>query len=154
MRRDNDIDGDMPLISVTRLQIRSARFMPLFLVYTFRSMRQVTRSTGFIQGWTANEWPWGFWTVTSWSDVDAMRAYRNSEPHLTAMRKLLHWCDEASYTHWQQDGPEPPAPQDAYRRVRDEGKVSKVKYPSARQAAGRTTGAAAPTRGPTLRPKR
>jgi hypothetical protein len=98
----------MPLVSVTRLHIRSLRFLPQFLYYSLRSTYQVRRAGGFQAGWLGNESAWGFWTATTWASMDAMRAYRNSAPHRDAMKKLLHWCDEASYAHWEQDTAVPP----------------------------------------------
>ncbi len=37
--------------------------------------------------------------MTLWDGEGEMRAFRNSGPHAVAMRKLLDWCDEASFTH-------------------------------------------------------
>ena len=136
----------MPVVSVTRLHLRSLRFVPSFLVYTVRASLQVRRAPGYLGGWGSNEWPFGFWTATTWSDLAALRAFRNGEPHLTAMRKLLHWCDEASFTHWVQDRRDVPTPAEAYRRLAEAGSVSKVAHPSPRQQAGRTVGDAPPTR--------
>jgi hypothetical protein len=82
-----------------------------------------------------------------------MRAYRNSAPHRNAMKKLLHWCDEASYVHWEQERVEPPGPETAFERLGGEGKVSKVLHPSERQRAGRPAGALRPKPGRAFRPK-
>jgi hypothetical protein len=136
----------MPVIAVTRLHIRSLRFVPGFLVYTVRSSMQVRRARGYVGGWGSNEWPLGFWTATCWNDSASMRAFRNGEPHLTAMRKLLHWCDEASFVHWEQDDQTVPDPAEAYRRLAEGGTLSKVANPSERQQAGRTVGSEPPRR--------
>ena len=134
------------LVSVTRLQLRSLRFLPIFFVYSLRSIRQARNAGGFVSGWTASEWPLAFWTATTWRSMDAMRGYRNAAPHLQAMRKLLDWCDEASFVHWEEADAQPPAPADAYERMRTSGSVSKVRQPSPRQAAGRTVGDRPPAR--------
>jgi hypothetical protein len=46
------------------------------------------------------------------------------------MRSLLEWCDEASLVRWTQDGPELPSWQEAHRRLKQEGRPSKVNHPS------------------------
>jgi len=76
-----------------------------------------------------------FWTATVWESEAAMRAFRSSGAHMQAMPKLLDWCDEASYVHWEQDSAELPSWAEAHRRMVTEGKLSKVKNPSPAQAA-------------------
>ena len=40
----------MPFASITRLRLRSRRFLPGFAFHTWRSMRQVRRAEGFLSG--------------------------------------------------------------------------------------------------------
>ena len=88
-----------------------------------------------------------------WADEAAMRAYRVADPHLTAMRKLLEWCDEASVFHY--DGDTLPSIDEAFARMRDHGRPSKVNHPSPDHAAGRTTAdARVPRKGLTFSAKR
>ena len=126
------------LISVTRLHLRSYRYLLPFAWESWRSSRQVRRSAGFLGGKLMGDGRRAYWTATAWADEASMRAFRNSEPHLGAMRKLLDWCDEASYAHWEQETPELPDMKESHRRVRDEGRPSKVRRPSPAHAAGRT----------------
>ena len=144
----------MPIVSVTRLHLASIWSLPAFLVYTTRSSRQARRSPGFITGWLSNDSEWGFWTSTVWESADAMRAFRNSDHHLKAMPKLLRWCDEGAFVHWEQQDDGVPNPASAYERLRRDGKVSKVDAPSARQQTGATVGAKAPRSGQTLKAHR
>jgi hypothetical protein len=142
----------MAFVSVTRLRLRSFRFLPQFVYYTFRSTAQLRRSPGFLQGWAGNEAPFAFWTATAWASQEAMRAFRNGSPHLEAMKNLLHWCDEASFAHWEQPQPDLPDPATALQRIGSEGKISKVLHPSARHAAGKTAGTRPPRIGQRILP--
>lgn len=120
----------MAFVSITRLRIRSLRFMPQFLVHTMRTGRQTKRADGFLDGSLLADRKRTYWTVTLWRDQGAMRAYMTSGAHLKAMPKLLDWCDEASVVHWTQDDPIAPDWLEADRRMRTEGRPSKVRNPS------------------------
>lgn len=120
----------MPLISVTRLRIRSVWYMPAFYVQAFRSARQAQAAPGNLAVAVLNDRHRTFWTCTAWSDLEAMRAYLSGEPHRGAMRQLAHWCDEASVVHWQQPTAELPPWSEAHLRMQAEGRPSRVTHPS------------------------
>jgi hypothetical protein len=134
----------MPFVSVTRLHLVSRWYFPQFLFYALSSSKQARRSSGFLTGWTSNDGEWGFWTSTVWDSLEAMRAFRNSGVHMKAMPKLLGWCDEASFVHWEQPDVSAPDVNAAFDRLSRDGKLSKVHKPSARQQAGHTVADARP----------
>jgi hypothetical protein len=141
------------IVVVTRLHVRWWRFLPSFVVHVLRIRRQARSSAGFLGGALASELPRGFWTFTVWQDEPAMRAFQQASPHVGAMSRLPHWCDEASYVHWQQDDASPPTPAVALKQLRDGGIVSMVDHPSAAHAAGKTTADVEPRlAGLTMRP--
>jgi hypothetical protein len=144
----------MPSVSVTRLRLRSLWLLPAFLLHANRSTRQARAAPGFIAGWLGNELPKGFWTATVWEDAAAMRAFRKSGAHAQAMPKLITWCDEASFVHWDQEGADLPGPDAAHDRLAREGRLSKVARPSPRHQAGRRVGTRPPMVGRPLRPVR
>jgi heme-degrading monooxygenase HmoA len=118
----------MPFVSITRLRIRAVRFLPAFLVDTLLSARQVKRAEGYLGGRMLADRRQTYWTMTAWTDAAAMRAYMTAGPHRRAMPKLMRWCDQASIAHWVQDDATLPAWEEADRRMRDEGRVSKVHH--------------------------
>jgi hypothetical protein len=125
----------MPLISVTRLRVRSFLYLPEFLWDTFQSLRQVQRSSGFLGGRLLVNSGFVFWTMSAWQDEAAMNAYRTSGAHRKAMPKLLNWCDEAAVVHWVQESAEIPEWQQAELHMSEKGRLSKVNHPSAAQAS-------------------
>ena len=125
----------MPLISVTRLRVRSILYLPEFLWDTFQSARQVQRSSGFLGGRLLVNAGYVFWTMTAWQDESAMNAYRTGGAHRKTMPKLLNWCDEAAVVHWTQESTEIPEWQQAQQHMAEKGRLSKVNYPSAVQAS-------------------
>lgn len=141
-------------VSVTRLHLRSVRYLPGFIVYTYLSGRQVQRTDGFKDGYLAGDAERGAWTVTLWRDESAMRAFRASGAHLRAMPMLLTWCDEASVAHWSQEDPVAPTTAVAFGKMQTTGRLSKVHHPSKRQVDGQTVGRQPPKLARALRPRR
>jgi hypothetical protein len=92
----------MPFVSVTRLRVRSMRFLPFFFLNALRSQRQVKASPGFLSGALLPDRGWAFWTMTAWDCAESMRRFMSSGAHKAAMPGLLEWCDEASVVHWEQ----------------------------------------------------
>lgn len=127
----------MPLVSVTRLRIRRWRYLPGFLYFTLLALVQARRAAGNLGTQLKRDAKLVFWTITVWRDEAAMKAFRNHGPHLRVMPKLRNWCDEATYVHWHQESPDPPAMEFAHGRLVADGIVSRVNYPSADHEARR-----------------
>jgi hypothetical protein len=122
----------MPLVSITRLRVRSWRFFPGFFWYALRSARQAQHSAGYLGGETYADARLTFWTATAWQDESAMKAFRSTDPHMSAMRKLAHWCDEASIGHWMSESSSLPPLEELYRLMRERGRPSRLNHPSPR----------------------
>jgi heme-degrading monooxygenase HmoA len=124
----------MPFVSITRLRVRSWRFMPGFYLHAMATTRQAAAAPGFHAGRLFPDRHRTFWTATLWDDREAMRAYITSGSHLKVMPKLMRWCDEASIAHWEQEHETLPSWQEADTRMRREGRASKVLHPTAAHA--------------------
>ena len=120
----------MPLISVTRLRVRSIRYLPGFLLFTILSARQAKRAPGNLGMGALRDANSTLWTRTAWRDEAAMRAFMTAPPHRRAMAKLLDWCDEASVVHWTQESSALPDWREAHRKMVADGRRSKVNHPS------------------------
>jgi hypothetical protein len=124
----------MAFISLTRLRIRSLRFVPLFALHTWRSLRQIRSARGFQTGAILADRGWTFWTMTAWDNEESMRQFMVSGAHKTAMPHLVEWCDEASVAHWTQPDASVLSWEEADRRMREYGRSSKVRNPSPQHA--------------------
>jgi len=125
----------MPFVSVTRLRLRSLRYLPAFFLYTVPAFLQVKRAQGNLAVDALNDANLTFWTKSVWKDDASMRAYMLAGAHRRAMPKLAGWCDEAAVAHWTQESAALPDWKEAHRRLIAEGRKSKVKHPSAAHEA-------------------
>ncbi|MGI4758877.1 MAG: DUF3291 domain-containing protein [Janthinobacterium lividum] len=123
--------GQTMFVSLTRLRIRSVRFLPGFAWHAIRTRSQCARAAGFLRGALLPDRKWTFWTLTLWDSEASMRAYILSGDHKVAMPKLMHWCDQASVAHWNAASEAVPDWTEADRRMRSEGRPSKVRFPAA-----------------------
>ncbi|MEK8047894.1 DUF3291 domain-containing protein [Ideonella margarita] len=120
----------MHFVSITRLRLRSWRFLPAFMVQAVRTNMQAQRAEGNLSVAVLPDAKHTYWTRTVWVDEAAMRRYIVAGAHGKAMRSLMHWCDEASVVHWEQADAQPPSWQEAYDRMVSAGRKSKVHHPS------------------------
>jgi hypothetical protein len=120
--------------SVTRLRVRSVRYLPSFLWMTFLSQRQAQAAPGLRGGRLLVDRHRTFWTLTVWEDERAMKAFRGSGAHAKVMPRLVEWCDEAAYAHWSPEN-NIPSWREAYDQLFKQGRLSRVAHPSANQEA-------------------
>jgi uncharacterized protein DUF3291 len=126
----------MPIISVTRLHLRSVRFLPAFSWYTFATIRQAKQTAGNLGIKLRKTNGLAFWTLTQWQSVEAMKKFMFASPHKEAMLKLPYWCDEGSFADWHQDSSEWPPWDEAAQKLRASGQLTKVLHPSERHKEG------------------
>jgi hypothetical protein len=127
----------MPLVSITRLRVRSWLFLPQFFVYALRSARQASRASGNRAARLLRDRHRVFWTATLWAAESDMKQFMVAGVHGRAMRKLLEWCDEAALVHWTQEHDSLPTWPEAHARLQNEGRRSKVNHPSPAHLAHR-----------------
>jgi hypothetical protein len=120
----------MPVISVTRLRVRSWFYLPGFLLASMRIGSQAKSAPGNIGAKVLMDRRKVFWTSTGWDSEGAMRAFMLAPLHGPTMRKLLEWCDEAALVHWTQDSRELPSWTEGHQRMQREGRTSKVNHPT------------------------
>jgi len=124
----------MPLVSVTRFRARALWFVSMLLFHAQRSISQIRNVNGCIAMALLRDKNHAFWTMTMWADERFMKAYMTSGSHRKAMPRLADWADEASVVHWYQDHAKRPDWNEAARRMRAEGRPSKLRHPSPHHA--------------------
>jgi Domain of unknown function (DUF3291) len=127
----------MAFVSITRLRVRSWRFLPMFALYAILSAREAVKAKGNFATRLLRDKRNTFWTSTLWTTDTAMKKFMLSGNHRKAMRRLAHWCDEAAVVHWTEESSELPTWEDAHARLQLEGRASKVNQPSASHKAHR-----------------
>lgn len=128
----------MTFVSITRLHIRSWRYLPGFYFLSLLTALQAKAAAGNLAVLLLNEGRNTFWTYTVWNDEAAMRSFMTAGSHRRAMPKLLEWCDEASVVNWVQDSgyvTQVPSWSEAHQRMQTEGRQSKVHHPSGNHLA-------------------
>ncbi|MGE5735499.1 MAG: DUF3291 domain-containing protein [Acidobacteriota bacterium] len=120
----------MALVSITRLRVRSWRYLLPFMIFAIRSSRQARRAEGNRGVSLLRDAHLAFWTRTVWKTEESMKAFMLSGPHRQVMPRLLDWCDEAAVVHWLQAEDKEPDWDEAHRRIQQEGRRSKVRHPS------------------------
>jgi hypothetical protein len=125
----------MPIVSITRVRVRSWSYVPAFFIQTLRIARQAARADGNLAVTLLRDRRNTFWTGTSWSSEGSMKAFMHAKPHGPTMRSLLDWCDEAALVHWTQAVAELPSWAEAHKRIQQEGWPSKVNHPSSAHTA-------------------
>jgi hypothetical protein len=93
----------MPVVAMTRLRVRSWRYLPPFFVWTLRAALQTRSANGCLAVSVLAEARRTFWTRTVWTEEASMRAYIRTGEHRQVMPRLLEWCDEASVAQWTQE---------------------------------------------------
>ena len=112
----------MPIVSATRLRVRSWRHIPAVVQATLRSALQAKAADGNLAVSILAEAHMTFWTRTAWTDGRSMNAFVMAGVHRRIMGSLLVWCCEASVLHWAQDTAELPSWEETHRRLKKDGR--------------------------------
>lgn len=125
------------LAAVTRLRLRSWRFLIPFFMHASRSQKQAASSPGCLGVQTRKTRGLAFWTLTLWEEEQHLRQFVAASPHRESIPKLHPWCDEAVTTHWHVNSRTMPSWDEATDELLRAGRLLRVKYPSRDQLAQR-----------------
>jgi hypothetical protein len=119
----------MPLLSITRLRIRSIFYLPKFFWYAMKSYKQALKADGNLAAKIFTDKGFVFWTCSIWEDELHMLNYMKSDIHKKAMPYLQQWCNEARTGHMIVSGNDFPSPAQMAQMLRKFGKSSKLLKP-------------------------
>jgi len=125
------------IVAVTRLRVRSIRFLPRLYWDAWKIKRSLRKAPGFLEGKLLVDRNRAYWTITSWKDLESMLAFRNGKVHARVARMVYKWCDEASVVHWTTKDPQLPTWKEAHRRMTEAGKLTQLRFQTADHKAHR-----------------
>ncbi|MEU9023860.1 hypothetical protein [Actinomadura sp. NPDC048394] len=89
-------------VMASRLEVRSLRHVPGFLLTSMSLLRQARRSDGAHGvALKAQLLKRTFWTLSAWRDEQAIRAYAAAEPHRSSMRAKRAVMRGSTFVFWQ-----------------------------------------------------
>jgi heme-degrading monooxygenase HmoA len=93
------------LVMASRLPLDSYRRIPHFLWLTLAVVRRLDRTPGLI-GHTLLAQPGRklFWTLSAWTDRQALGAFATAMPHLSVMKVLRPHMGATRFTTWTVGG--------------------------------------------------
>ena len=103
----------------SRLEVRSLRHVPHFFATSIALWKQARRSPGAL-GVTlkADLTRRTFWTLSAWTDHEAIAAYARAEPHASATTRTRTVMRESTFVFWQVPATELPIDwAEAHRRI-------------------------------------
>jgi hypothetical protein len=106
------------LVLLTYLPLAGVRGLPAFFRYVQAIRGQLARTEGVL-GYSlrAHLLRLQFWTLSAWTDRDALNAFVRAEPHLTSMSALQGRMGQTRFVYWRLPGSQlPPAWTDAMAR--------------------------------------
>jgi len=121
----------MPVIVVTRLRLRNPGLLDEFFTDAVAAIEQAAKSEGNLGANALADADDAWWSVSAWRERRPMRAFVRSEPHLTILTRLDHYCDEATFVDWEQDTPQLPDWQACWQHLVADGKPAELSQPSA-----------------------
>jgi Domain of unknown function (DUF3291) len=86
-------------LAMTRLKLKSPRYLIPFWLHTEQVVKQMRASEGFVTGKLMGTLNLSMWTMTLWTSEEALRAFYLSGAHQNVMGKLSEWSSEAVAGH-------------------------------------------------------
>jgi hypothetical protein len=88
-------------IMASRFELTSGWRSPAFLARSLRVWRQVRRSPGALGvSLRAQPLKGTFWTLSAWTDRDALSSFARAEPHRAVMRATRPWMKDSVFRFW------------------------------------------------------
>ncbi|ACY99003.1 hypothetical protein [Thermomonospora curvata] len=94
--------GATALVMASRFQLKTPWRAPAFLLHSLRLWRQARRAPGALGvSLRARPLRGTFWTLSAWTDHEALYRYARTDPHGAVMRKIRPWTRDAQFRFWE-----------------------------------------------------
>lgn len=95
--------NDHYYLAITRLKLKSTRYIVPFFIHNERVVKQIRASEGFLKGKQLATPSLSMWTATLWTCEEALKTFYLSGEHRAVMSKISEWSSEAVSGHQQVD---------------------------------------------------
>ncbi|WP_030905794.1 DUF3291 domain-containing protein [Streptosporangium amethystogenes] len=93
--------GSTMVVMASRLEVRSLRHVPGFLLASLALWRQALKSPGAVGvSLKAELFKRTFWTLSAWKGQADIRSYASTEPHRSVMRRKRAVMHESTFVFW------------------------------------------------------
>ncbi len=124
------------MASVTRLQLRSIRFLIPFMIAVLKIRTQANGAPGNLGIEVRKTHGLAFWTKTLWQSESALISFSTAGIHQTNKPNLQQWCNEAAHAHWPVAGARLPSWLEAEQALIKYGRLADLDHPSLAHQAG------------------
>jgi hypothetical protein len=115
--------GGEAIVLGSQLRLRSYRHIVGFLRAAMQIRKQVHDSPGaYGVSLIAQPMRKTFWTLSAWSDEDALNAFVRTSPHTEVMQRFHDRLTDASFTTWRRPVSELPEPNSSAKELWHEAK--------------------------------
>ena len=100
-RIDQPDAGPEAQVMGSKFELKTALRSPAFLIYSMRLWRQARRSPGIL-GVSLRAQPLRgtFWTLSAWTDKQALASFARTDPHAAATKRIKPWMEDSTFRFW------------------------------------------------------
>jgi hypothetical protein len=93
--------GSEAQVMGSKFELKTALRSPAFLIYSMRLWRQARRSPGIL-GVSLRAQPLRgtFWTLSAWTDKQALITFARTDPHATTVKRIKPWTKDSTFRFW------------------------------------------------------
>ncbi len=123
----------MSYLSMTRLKLKSPRYLIRFWNYNEKIVRQMQTAEGFLQGKLLANYSLAMWTTTLWTSSEALKEFYLNGSHQEVIARISEWSSEAVHFSKYVSTKELPSWQQIGSELAHQGRFQELKQPSLNQ---------------------
>ena len=93
--------GPEAAVMSSMFELKTTLRAPAFLMYALRLWRQTRRSPGILGvSLRAQPLKGKFWTLSAWTDEQALASFARTDPHAAALNRIRPWTKGSTFRFW------------------------------------------------------